>query len=100
MSDKIGLDVDIINIRFKYSDTNTVSDVEYSNSNKDRPESVAVSLSSSAVPPTWGPYAHHPFPREKQKPSVRASVVRQMPPGAAEDATATFPKPYLLPLRC
>jgi len=38
MSDKIRLDVDIINIRFKYSDTNTVSDVEYSDSNTDRSE--------------------------------------------------------------
>jgi hypothetical protein len=33
MSDKIRLDVDIINIRFKYSDTDTVSDVEYLDSN-------------------------------------------------------------------
>jgi len=38
MSDKIGLDVDIINIRFKYSDTDTVADVEYSDSNMDRSE--------------------------------------------------------------
>ena len=35
MPDKIQLDVDIMNIRFKYSDTDTVSDVEYSNSNTD-----------------------------------------------------------------
>jgi len=35
MSDKIQLDVDIINIRFKYSDTNTVSDVEHSDSHTD-----------------------------------------------------------------
>jgi len=39
MSDKIGLDVDIINIRFKYSDTDTVSDVEHSDSNTDRSKS-------------------------------------------------------------
>jgi len=38
MSDKIGLDVDIINIRFKYLDTDTVSDVEYSDSEMDRSE--------------------------------------------------------------
>jgi len=38
MSDKIGLDVDIINIRLKYSNTDTKSDVEYSNSNTDRSE--------------------------------------------------------------
>ena len=36
MSDKIWLDVDIINIWFKYSNTDTVSDVEYSDSNTDR----------------------------------------------------------------
>jgi hypothetical protein len=35
MSDKIRLDVDIINIRFKYSDTDTVSDVEHSDSDTD-----------------------------------------------------------------
>ena len=38
MSDKIRLDVDIINIRFKYSDTDTVSNVEYSDSDTDRSE--------------------------------------------------------------
>jgi hypothetical protein len=36
MLDKIRLDVDIINIRFKYSDT--VSDIEHSDSNTDRSE--------------------------------------------------------------
>jgi len=35
ITDKIVLDVDIINIRFKYSDTDTVSDVEYSDSDTD-----------------------------------------------------------------
>ena len=29
MSDKIQLDIDIISIRFEYSNTNTVSDIEY-----------------------------------------------------------------------
>jgi len=38
MSDKIGLDVGILNILFKYLDTDTVSDVEYSNLNTDRSE--------------------------------------------------------------
>jgi len=38
MSDKIQLDVDIINIRFKYSDTDTISDVEYSDSDMGRSE--------------------------------------------------------------
>ena len=36
MSDMIRLDIDIINMRFEYSDTNTVSDVEYPDSNIDR----------------------------------------------------------------
>ena len=36
MSDKIRLDVDIINIRFKYSDTDMVSDVGYLDSDTDR----------------------------------------------------------------
>jgi len=35
MSDKIELDVDITNIRFKYSNTDTVSDVEYSDLDTD-----------------------------------------------------------------
>jgi len=38
MLDKIRLDVDIINIRFKYSDMDTVSDVGYSDSDTDRSE--------------------------------------------------------------
>ena len=38
MSDKIRLDVDIINIRFKYSDMDTVLDVEYLDSDTDRSE--------------------------------------------------------------
>jgi len=33
ISDKIELYVNIINIRFKYSDTNTISGVKYSDSN-------------------------------------------------------------------
>jgi len=40
MSDKIGFDVDIINIRFKYSHTDTVSYVEYSNSDTDKSKSL------------------------------------------------------------
>ena len=38
MLDKIQLDVDTINIRFKYLDTDMVSDVEYSDSDTDRSE--------------------------------------------------------------
>jgi hypothetical protein len=38
MPDMIRLDVDIINMRFKYSDTDTVSNVEYSNSDTNRYE--------------------------------------------------------------
>ena len=36
MTDRIGLDIDIINMRFDYSDTDTVSDVEYPDSDTDR----------------------------------------------------------------
>jgi hypothetical protein len=32
------LDIDIINMRFQYSDTDTVSDVEYPNSDTNRSE--------------------------------------------------------------
>jgi hypothetical protein len=35
MTDRIQLDVDIINMQFKYSDTDTVSDVEYPDSDTD-----------------------------------------------------------------
>jgi hypothetical protein len=35
MPDKIQLDIDIINMRFEYSDTDTVSDVEYPDSDTD-----------------------------------------------------------------
>jgi len=40
MLDKIRLDVDIINIQFKYSDTDMVSDVQYSDSDTDRSKSL------------------------------------------------------------
>jgi hypothetical protein len=36
ISDMIRLDIDIINMRFDYSDTDTVSDVEYPDSDADR----------------------------------------------------------------
>jgi hypothetical protein len=36
MPDKIRLDIDIINMRFEYSDTDTVSDVAYPDSDTDR----------------------------------------------------------------
>ena len=38
MTDRIRLDIDIINMRFDYSDTDTVSDVEYPDSDMDRSE--------------------------------------------------------------
>jgi hypothetical protein len=38
MPGRIRLDVDIINMRFKYSDTDTVSDVEYPDLDTDRSE--------------------------------------------------------------
>ena len=36
MTDRIRLDIDIINMRFDYSDMDTVSDVEYPDSDMDR----------------------------------------------------------------
>ena len=36
MSDRIRLDIDIINMRFEYSDKDTVSDVGYPDSDTDR----------------------------------------------------------------
>ena len=36
MSDRIRLDIEIINMRFEYSDTDTVSDVGYLDSDTDR----------------------------------------------------------------
>ena len=36
MPDRIRLDIDIINMRFEYSDTDTVSDVGYPDSDTDR----------------------------------------------------------------
>jgi hypothetical protein len=35
MPDRIQLDIDIINMRFEYSDTDTVLDVEYPDSDTD-----------------------------------------------------------------
>jgi hypothetical protein len=36
MPDRIRLDIDIINMRFQYSETGTVSDIEYPNSDMDK----------------------------------------------------------------
>ena len=52
------MDVDIINIRFKYSDTDMVSDVEYSDSDTDRPKL----LSTNSVTNTVGKYLYHFHP--------------------------------------
>ena len=59
LSDKVGLDVDIVNIRFKYSDTDKVSNVEYSESDTDRSES----LYTNSVLNTVGKYLYrfHPY---------------------------------------
>ena len=38
MSDRIRLDIDIINMRFKHLDTDTLSGVEYPDSNTDKSE--------------------------------------------------------------
>jgi hypothetical protein len=54
MSDKIRLDVDIINIRFKYSDMDTVSDIEYLDSDTDRSKP----LQTNSVSNTFGKYSY------------------------------------------
>jgi hypothetical protein len=36
ISDRIRLDIDVINMRFEYSNTDTISDVEYPDSDTDR----------------------------------------------------------------
>ena len=58
MSDRIRLDIDIINMRFEYSDTDTVSDVGYLDSDTDRSQP----LSMDSVSNTVGkyPYRFHP----------------------------------------
>jgi len=58
MSDKIGLDVDIINMWIKYSDTDTVSDVEYSDSNTDMSKSLKTNSVSNTIEKY--PYRFHP----------------------------------------
>jgi len=42
MSDRIRLDIDIMNMRFEYSDMDTVSDVEYPDSDTDRSEPLRI----------------------------------------------------------
>jgi hypothetical protein len=40
MPDRIRLDIDTINMRFEYSDTDIVPDIEYSHSDMDRSEPI------------------------------------------------------------
>jgi hypothetical protein len=49
MSDTIGMDIDIISIRFEYSDTNTVSDVEYRDSDTDGSKLLQIDSDSDMV---------------------------------------------------
>jgi hypothetical protein len=49
MPDMIRFDVNIINIRFEYSDTDTVSNVEYLNSDTDISEPLSIDLISNTV---------------------------------------------------
>ena len=59
MSDKIRLDVDIINIRFKYSDMDTVSDIEYLDSDTDRSKPLQTNSVSNMIGKY--PYRFHPL---------------------------------------
>jgi hypothetical protein len=58
MPDRIRFDVDIINMRFEYSDTDTVSDVEYPDSDTDRSEPLLTDSVSNTVEKY--PYRFHP----------------------------------------
>jgi hypothetical protein len=59
MPDMIRLDIDIINMRFENLDTNTVSDVEYSDSDMDRSEPVHMDSVSNTVEKYQ--YGFHPW---------------------------------------
>jgi hypothetical protein len=58
MPDRIRFDVDVINMRFEYLDTDTVSDVEYPDSDTDRSESLLTDSVSNTVEKY--PYRFHP----------------------------------------
>jgi hypothetical protein len=59
MSDTIGMDIDIINMRFEYSDTNPVSDVEYPDLDTDGSKLLQTDSDSNTV----GKYSYllHPY---------------------------------------
>ena len=59
MTDMIRLDIDIINMRFDYSDTDTASDVEYPDSDTDRFELLYTDSVSNTVEKY--PYRFHPY---------------------------------------
>ena len=59
MSDMIRLDIDIINMRFEYSDMDTVSDVGYPDSDMDRSQPLQTDLISNTVGKY--PYRFHPY---------------------------------------
>ena len=59
MSDRIRLDIDIINMRFDYLDTDMVSDVEYPDSDTDRFELLQMDSVSNTVGKY--PYRFHPY---------------------------------------
>jgi hypothetical protein len=73
MPDRIYLDIDIINMRFGYSDTNTVSDVEYPDLDTDRSKP----LETDSVLNTVGKYTYrfHPWfrPQGTSQPSYARS---------------------------
>jgi hypothetical protein len=58
MLDMIRLDINIINMRFEYSDTDTVSDVKYSDSNTNRFKTLLTDSLSNTV----GTYPYHFHP--------------------------------------
>jgi hypothetical protein len=58
MPDMIHLVIDVINMRFGYSDTDTVSDVKYPNSDTD----ISKPLQTDSVSNTVGKYPYHFHP--------------------------------------
>ena len=59
MPDRIRLDIDIINMRFEYLDTDTVSDIGYSDSDTGRSQLLYTDSISNTVEKY--PYCFHPY---------------------------------------
>jgi hypothetical protein len=76
MSDRIRLNIDIINIRFEYSDTDTVLNVEYPDSDMDGSKP----LYTDSVSDTVGkyPYHFHPYLRGQLAMTGRIYIMKRL----------------------